>query len=435
MDLFILVALALNAALPLGQVAGPPGAVQVMQRHKAVLHIGPGPHLLGTAEQNAHLAGTDFREQLLFPHLGIGLMDKRDLFGGHPLGDELLPDVLIHRKGRFRLRQRHRIFQGVQGRIVQRLCHFSCGACLGCGNIAEYELGQLIRLPIPPDLHDIVHTLIDLGSRLIRQQRVDDPLVQPQLAAIAGNLEHIVLPGVNAPAVYLGRPLGEGLYHRFLVFGGLGHDVVVFHLRGRKMELVGGLDVRDLFEQVHQFRQIEKLGEAGPGPVAGPFRGKLQSGHCLPEAAGPAVKVRHAQLLKPVILEIPLHGVKLRHAVGNRRAGGKDNAPAAGDLVHIAALGKHIAGFLRVRSGEARHIPHLGIEEQVFIVVRLVHKEPVHAELFKSYHIILAAFRLQLFQPGLQGFLCPLQLFHREAFPAAGLHLGDALGDFPYLFP
>ena len=47
------------------------------------------------------------------------------------------------------------------------------------------------------------------------------------------------------------------------------------------------------------------------------------------------------------------------------------------------------------------------VEEQVFIVVCLVHKEPVHAELFKSYHIILAAFRLQLFQSGLQGFLGP----------------------------
>ena len=145
--------------------------------------------------------------------------------------------------------------------------------------------------------------------------------------------------------------------------------------------------------------------------------------------------MRHAQLLKPVILEIPLHGVKLGHAVGNRRAGGKDHTAPACDFIHIAALGKHIAGFLCVRSGEARHIPHLGIEEQVFVVVRLVHKEPVHAELFKSYHIILAAFRLQLFQPGLQGFLGPFQLFHRKAFPAAGLHLGDALGDFPYLFP
>ena len=134
MDRLILVALSFNSAFPLGQVAGPPGAVQVMQRHKAVLHIGPGSHLLGTAEQNTHLAGTDFREQLLFPHFGIGLMNKRDLVGRHPLGDEFLPDVLIHRKGRFRLRQRHRIFQGVKGGIVQRLGRLSGRACrLGCG--------------------------------------------------------------------------------------------------------------------------------------------------------------------------------------------------------------------------------------------------------------------------------------------------------------
>ena len=80
----------------------------------------------------------------------------------------------------------------MKGGIVQSLCRLSGRACrLGCGNIAEYELGQLIRLPVPPDLHDIVHALIDLGSRLIRQQRVDDPLVQPQLAAIRSDLEHI----------------------------------------------------------------------------------------------------------------------------------------------------------------------------------------------------------------------------------------------------
>ena len=64
----------------------------------------------------------------------------------------------------------------------------------------------------------------------------------------------------------------------------------------------------------------------------------------------------------------------------------------------------------------------------------LVHKQPVHAELFKSYHIVFAAFRLQLFQPGLQGFAGSLQLLDREAFPTAGLHLGNALGDLPNLF-
>ena len=63
----------------------------------------------------------------------------------------------------------------------------------GGGNVAEYQLGQLVSLAVPPDLHDIAHTLIDLGAGFIRQQLVDDTLVQAQLAAIAGNLEHIVL--------------------------------------------------------------------------------------------------------------------------------------------------------------------------------------------------------------------------------------------------
>ena len=55
------------------------------------------------------------------------------------------------------------------------------------------------------------------------------------------------------------------------MLGRLGHNVVVFHLRRGQVQLVGGLDVRDLLEQIHQFWQIEKLGEAGPRPVAGPF--------------------------------------------------------------------------------------------------------------------------------------------------------------------
>ena len=85
----------------------------------------------------------------------------------------------------------------------------------------------------------------------------------------AHDLEHIVHRRVHAAPVYFGRPFGEGLYHLFLDFGGLGHYVVVLHLGRRQVQLVGGLDVGHLFEQVHQFRQVEKLGEPGPGPVAG----------------------------------------------------------------------------------------------------------------------------------------------------------------------
>ena len=158
--------------------------------------------------------------------------------------------------------------------------------------------------------------------------------------------------------MYFGSALGEGLHHFLLVFGGLCHDVVVFHFWGGQVQLVGGLDVRHLFEQVHQLRQVEKLGESGARPIAGSLRGQFQRRDGFSETAGPAVEMGHAQFLQAVMLEIPLHGVKLGHGVADRGSGCKDNATVSGNLVHIAALGKHIGGFLRVRCGKTSHIPH-----------------------------------------------------------------------------
>ena len=139
--------------------------------------------------------------------------------------------------------------------IIQCFRRLACrGFCLRCRNIAEYQLGQLVSFAIPPDLHDIVHTLIDLCAGFVRQQLVDNPLVQSQLAAIRGYLEHIILGRVNAAAVDLGGALGKSLDHFLLMSGRLRHDIVVFHFRGRKIQLVGSLDVRNFFEQVHQLR-------------------------------------------------------------------------------------------------------------------------------------------------------------------------------------
>ncbi len=76
-----------------------------MECHQPILDVGPG-HLGGAAHQHPHLAGPYFGKQFFFlPYLGIGFMDERDLLRGTPLGDELLPDVLVDGKGRFRLRQ------------------------------------------------------------------------------------------------------------------------------------------------------------------------------------------------------------------------------------------------------------------------------------------------------------------------------------------
>ena len=65
----------------------------------------------------------------------------------------------------------------------------------------------------------------------------------------------------------------------------------------------------------------------------------------------PAVEVGHVQFLQAFILKVTLHGVKLGHGVADRCAGGKDHATVSGDLIHIAALGKHIGGFLCIRCG------------------------------------------------------------------------------------
>ena len=91
------------------------------------------------------------------------------------------------------------------------------------------------------------------------------------LRLAAHDLEHIVLGGVHRAAVHQRGTLGECLHHFLLLLGRLGHDIVVFHLRRGQVKLIGGFDVSNFAEQVHQLREIEKLGEAGGRPVAGAF--------------------------------------------------------------------------------------------------------------------------------------------------------------------
>ena len=142
MDKGILVALALDTALALGKVSRSPRTVQVMKCHQTVLHIGACAHLGGAAQKDTNLTGTDFREQLLFPHFGIGFMDKSDLVGRHSLSNEFLTNIVIHRKGRFLLRQRYSAFQCVKQWIIQRFRRLACRSfCLRGRNITEHQLG------------------------------------------------------------------------------------------------------------------------------------------------------------------------------------------------------------------------------------------------------------------------------------------------------
>ena len=71
MDERVAVSLALDAAFALGQVPGPPGAVQVVHGDETVLDIGARPHFLCTSHQDAHLAGADLGKQLFLLRLGV----------------------------------------------------------------------------------------------------------------------------------------------------------------------------------------------------------------------------------------------------------------------------------------------------------------------------------------------------------------------------
>ena len=72
-----------------------PWCVQVVRGYEPVLNIRPGAHLLGAADENAHLAGADFGEQDLLLLVGGSVVDEGDLLQGHPGGGQLRLDVVV----------------------------------------------------------------------------------------------------------------------------------------------------------------------------------------------------------------------------------------------------------------------------------------------------------------------------------------------------
>ena len=180
----------------------------------------------------------------------------------------------------------------------------------------------------------------------------------------AHNLEHVIDRRIDHLPMDGCGPLRKGLHRFLLLRGGLDDHRLIMHLRRRQMKLIRGLDVRDLAKDIHELRQVEKLGKPGARPITGALRGQLNGRRCLSERRCPAVKMRHAAALQGSVLQVPLHGVQLGHRVADRCARSKDDAAAAGQLVHVAAFQVHVAGFLRFGSGNPRHVAHLRVQKK-----------------------------------------------------------------------
>ena len=257
------------------------------------------------------------------------------------MGDELFPNVVIDVEGV--------LLRGIIGkkRFASALRSSRCTRALGRGNIAEDELGQPILLPGFPDAQDVADTGVDLAGRIIQQQRIDEPLIEAELAPIAGDLEHVVHRGIDLLIMDCCCTFRKRLHHFLLLRGGFDHDCFVLHIGRGELKLIRRLDVRNLTEDIHQLWQVEELRKARARPIACTLRSQLNRRRGFAKGRCPAIEVRHAAALQSAVLQIPLHRIQLRHGVAHRRARGEDDAAPAGQLVHVAALHEHVAGFLR----------------------------------------------------------------------------------------
>ena len=87
------------------------------------------------------------------------------------------------------------------------------------------------------------------------------------LRLAAHDFQHVVNIRGNGTAVDQCRSLRKLLNKFLLNLAGFGCNVVIFHLRHRKVQMISSLNVRNLPENVHQLRQIKEAAEPCPGAV------------------------------------------------------------------------------------------------------------------------------------------------------------------------
>ena len=152
----------------------------MMHCSQQILNIGAGPHLLGGTQKHPHLPAADLGEQLLLFRLRVRMVDKGHLLRRDVSRQQLPSDIVIH---------------------------IEAAVPLGRGQIAEDHLGQALPPPLLPYAQHTGDAGVELAARIVRQQRVHQPLVQPDLPSVRRDAEHIVLGGVHLTCVYPCRPL------------------------------------------------------------------------------------------------------------------------------------------------------------------------------------------------------------------------------------
>ena len=99
-------------------------------------------------------------------------------------------------------------------------------------------------------------------------------------------------------------------------------------------------EMTELMEHIFSLSEVQRA-----------VRGQFDGGGGLSKGRCPAVEVGQLFLLQGAVLEVAHDRVQLGHGIAHGRARGEYHATSAGDLIQIAALAEHIAGFLRFAGG------------------------------------------------------------------------------------
>ena len=149
-------------------------------------------------------------------------------------------------------------------------------------------------------------------------------------------------------------------------------------LWNRKVEHIARLYISHFLKKRHQFRQVIEPCEPCLCSVSRSFGCEFYRSDSLSKRTCPCVKVLQAVSDKGVVLQIPLDRVKLHHRIADRRSCGEYRSTPSGDLVKVSAFHIEVRAFLRLRLCDTSDITHFRVEEKVFVIMRLIHEDPVY---------------------------------------------------------
>src|SRR5208337_3148889 len=250
----VVVALAQDAALALGDVGGPPRAVEVVQGDGAELDVGPDAHFLGAAEQDGDGPGAAGGEQLAFVPVGFRFVHEPDGVPGYAAGGELVAEFVVDVP----------VVAGGADVAEDQLQAAADGGGLPVGAWVDVVAVGL------PQVRDPGGCGADLAGD--GHGPAEEPQVQGGLAAVHADLEHVVLFGHHLPLADRVGAVAEFGHHVELAVAGLADDGFRGALavggtlgqgRDGQLEVFGGLDVGGDVPAPEHLRDVGEPGEPG----------------------------------------------------------------------------------------------------------------------------------------------------------------------------